>query len=125
MKIYLYNFIFAFVLICFVTAEDNERTNENKVAEKEQNKAKSKFNKKIDLSKIEKAWENGDDEEELVNDIGFDNKRASERVEKKKKKGKEKMVPDDVMNEYKKNPDAFIKKMKNKNKGAIILLDFS
>ena len=88
-----YRFFIVLILYTIVVVHSND---DEKVEKVEKAKGfQSKFNKKIDVNKIEKSWEKGDEEEELENemkpkkkknkkskDVGFDPKQFAAKYKK-------------------------------------------
>jgi hypothetical protein len=73
-----------------------------KIDEKNRPATKSRFNKKIDVSGIEKSWESGDDEDELENEYEI-RRKVAQKVQKRKN-GINLDRPEDIANLVKKDP---------------------
>lgn len=89
--------------------------------EKSRSATKSRFNKNLDVSGIEKAWESGDDEDELENE--YDIRRKVAQKVQQRKTGFNAEKPEDIAKLVKKDPLAFAGLNSNGASGLMYFVD--
>lgn len=108
----MHRFVLILLFVSLLVAINTPHINANEEEENDKPKAHlSKFSKKIDINKIEKAWQNGDEADELENE--FDTtKKVAEKMKKRKKGSKnsnqaEELDPKLLAEKYRKDPLSF------------------